>query len=227
MAIVTVGIDLAKNVFAVHGVDEFGKPALVRPEVPRAKLVELIANVPPCLIGMEACASAHYWARELGRMGHQVRLIPPQFVKPYVKTNKNDAADAEAICEAVSRPNMRFVPIKTVERFGVDEPKVIREQLDKRGVNVPLVGDFHFNGHRLLTQHPACAEALAKLRPESDLIVEELLHEPEVAQPTHVSFDERGRMWVAQYRQYPYPAGLKMISRDKYYRSKYDRVPPR
>lgn len=104
MAIVTVGIDLAKNVFAVHGVDESGKPALVRPEVPRTKLLELIANLPPCLIGIEACSGAHHWAREFAQFGHTVRLMAPKFVAPYRmsgKRGKNDAADAAAICEAV------------------------------------------------------------------------------------------------------------------------------
>ena len=99
MTIVTIGIDLAKNVFAVHGVDETGKPALVRPEVPRAKLLELIANLPPCLIGMEACSGAHHWAREFARFGHTVRLMAPKFVAPYRmsgKRGKNDAAAAAA-----------------------------------------------------------------------------------------------------------------------------------
>ena len=115
MTIVTVGIDIDKNVFSVHGVDECGKPALVRPEVPRAKLVELIANLPPCLIGMEACSGAHHWARLFRQHGHTVRLMAPKFVAPYRMTGrrgKNDAADAAAICEAVTRPNMLFVPVK-------------------------------------------------------------------------------------------------------------------
>ena len=119
--IVTIGIDLAKNVFAVHGVDATGKPALVRPSVPRAKLLELIASLPPCLIGMEACSGAHHWAREFQKFGHTVRLMAPKFVIPYRlsgKRGKNDAADAAAICEAVTRPNMRFVPIKSVEQQG-------------------------------------------------------------------------------------------------------------
>jgi transposase len=116
MAIVTVGIDLAKSVFAVHGVDVSGKPELVRPEVRRAKLLELIAKLPPCLIGMEACSGAHHWAREFQKLGHTVRIMAPKFVAPYRMSGKNDAADAQAICEAVTRPNMRFVPIKTIEQ---------------------------------------------------------------------------------------------------------------
>jgi transposase len=117
MTIVTVGIDLAKNVFAVHGVDETGKPALVRPSVPRGKLLEIIAKLPPCLIGMEACSGAHHWAREFEKFGHTARLMAPKFVVPYRlsgKTGKNDATDAAAICEAVTRPHMRFVPIKSL-----------------------------------------------------------------------------------------------------------------
>ena len=116
MGILYVGIDLAKNVFAVHGVNESGQPALVRPSVARAKLHELITSLPPCVIGLEACSGAHHWARLFMAHGHTVRLMAPKFVVPYRlsgKRGKNDAADAAAICEAVQRPNMRFVPTKT------------------------------------------------------------------------------------------------------------------
>lgn len=115
MSIIRVGIDLAKNVFALHGVDETGKAVLVKPKVARAQLLEIIANLPPCLIGMEACSGAHHWARQFRQYGHTVRLMAPKFVTPYRmsgKRGKNDAADAAAICEAVGRPNMRFVPVK-------------------------------------------------------------------------------------------------------------------
>ena len=115
MNIITVGIDLAKNVFAVHGVDDNGKPALVKPKVSRADLLPLIEQLPPCLIGMEACSGAHHWARLFRQHGHTVKLMAPKFVAPYRMTGKrgkNDAADAAAICEAVTRPNMLFVPIK-------------------------------------------------------------------------------------------------------------------
>ena len=105
MKITTVGIDLAKNVFQVHGVDERGKAVLKKP-LKREQVASFFANLPPCLIDMEACGSAHHWARKLEAFGHTVKLMAPQFVKPYVKTNKNDAADAEAICEAVGRPNV-------------------------------------------------------------------------------------------------------------------------
>jgi transposase len=115
MKVTTIGIDLAKNVFQVHGVNEHGK-AVQRKQLKRDQVIEFFANLPPCLVGMEACGSAHHWARRLQALGHTVKLMAPQFVKPYVKTNKNDAADAEAICEAVARPNMRFVPIKNVEQ---------------------------------------------------------------------------------------------------------------
>lgn len=119
MAIVTLGIDLAKNVFALHGVDATGKPALVRPSVARGKLLELVASLPPCLIGMEACSGAHHWARLFQAHGHTVRLMAPKFVTPYRlsgKGGKNDAADAAAICEAVTRPSMRFVPAKSLQQ---------------------------------------------------------------------------------------------------------------
>jgi transposase len=116
--IMTVGLDLAKSVFQVHGADQDGRP-VVRRKLRRAQVIPFFAALPPCLIGMEACASAHYWARELQALGHEVRLIPPQYVKPFVKTNKNDAADAEAICEALSRPTMRFAAVKTAEQQSV------------------------------------------------------------------------------------------------------------
>jgi transposase len=118
MKMTTVGLDLAKNVFQVHGVNEHGKPALKK-QLKRGQVADFFANLPVCLIGMEACGSAHHWARKLQSFGHTVRLMAPQFVKPYVKSNKNDAADAEAICEAVARPNMRFVPIKSIEQQSV------------------------------------------------------------------------------------------------------------
>ncbi|MBB2984817.1 IS110 family RNA-guided transposase [Paraburkholderia tropica] len=118
MEITTIGIDLAKNVFQVHGVNKHGK-VLLRKQLRREQVATFFANLQPCLIGMEACGSAHHWARKLQMFGHTVKLMAPQFVKPYVKSNKNDAADAEAICEAVGRPSMRFVPIKNIEQQSV------------------------------------------------------------------------------------------------------------
>src|SRR5215469_2730226 len=109
----TIGLDLAKNVFQLHGVDASGAVVLRR-QLRRAAVEKFFAQLPPCLVGMEACGSAHHWARVIGRFGHEVWLMPPAYVKPYVKRNKNDGRDAEAICEAVSRPSMRFVPVKSV-----------------------------------------------------------------------------------------------------------------
>lgn len=116
--VTVVGIDLAKEVFHVYGSDAEGQ-VVVRRQFGRGGLVKFLSNLKPCLIGMEACGGAHHWARECARLGHQAKLMPPQYVKPYVKTNKNDYNDAEAIWEAVQRPNMRFVPQKTVEQQGI------------------------------------------------------------------------------------------------------------
>jgi len=115
MKISTIGIDLAKEFFQIHAVDQHGK-VVQRKKLKRKEMATYFANLEPCLIGMEACGSSHYWARKLQSMGHTVKLMAPQFVKPYVKSNKNDAADAEAICEAVTRPTMRFVGIKNVNQ---------------------------------------------------------------------------------------------------------------
>jgi transposase len=115
MQVSTIGIDLAKSVFQVHGVDAQGKVVLTR-QLRRRQMLEFFGKLAPCLIGMEACATAHHWARELTKLGHTVRLIPPSYVKAYVKRQKNDAADAAAICEAVTRPSMRFVPVKTADQ---------------------------------------------------------------------------------------------------------------
>ena len=117
MQITTIGLDIAKNVFQVHGIDAAEK-VVVRKQLRRGQVLAFFKALPPCLIGMEACATAHYWARELTKLGHQVRLMPAKDVKAYVKRNKNDAADAEAICEAVRRPTMRFVQIKSAEQQG-------------------------------------------------------------------------------------------------------------
>ena len=126
MKITTVGIDLAKNVIQVHGIDEHGN-AVVKKAMKRGQVLPYFANLPPCLIGMEACGSAHHWHRQLSQYGHTVKLMSPQYVKPYVKTNKNDAADAEAICEAVGRPNMRFVAPKNMEQQTVLSLHAVRQ----------------------------------------------------------------------------------------------------
>ena len=114
----TIGLDLAKTVFQVHGVDGSGR-TVIRRQLRRRQILPFFKKLPPCLVGIEACATSHYWAREIAQFGHEVRMMPARYVKPYVKRNKNDAADAEAICEAVTRPSMRFVPIKTADQQSV------------------------------------------------------------------------------------------------------------
>jgi transposase len=116
--VTTIGVDLAKNVFQVHGVDEAGEP-VIRRQLRRSQVLAFFDKQPRCLVGMEACATSHHWGREIAALGHEVRLMPPRYVKPYVKRNKNDRADAEAICEAVTRPTMRFVAIKTPDQQSV------------------------------------------------------------------------------------------------------------
>jgi transposase len=128
MQVNTIGLDLAKNVFQVHGIDANEK-VVVRKQLRRSQVIAFFEGLPPCLVGMEACATAHHWARELGKLGHEVRLMPAKDVKAYVKRNKNDAADAEAICEAVRRPTMRFVTIKSAEQQSRLIQHRVRDQL--------------------------------------------------------------------------------------------------
>jgi transposase len=130
MEVTTIGIDLAKNIFHIHGVNRSGKEVFKK-RVTRDKFLEFMANQPKCLVGMEACGGANHWARELITLGHDAKLMAPQFIKPYVKTNKNDYKDAEAICEAVSRPSMRFVPVKNIEQQDVLSIHRVRERLVK------------------------------------------------------------------------------------------------
>src|SRR2546429_5668087 len=126
--ITTIGLDLAKHVFQVHGIDAQGATVL-RKRLRRGQVLAFFSRLPRCVVGLEACATAHYWARELGALGHEVRLMPAQYVKAYIKRNKHDAADAEAICEAVQRPTMRFVPVKTTEQQATALLHRGREQL--------------------------------------------------------------------------------------------------
>src|SRR6266487_3600409 len=126
--ITTIGLDLAKHVFQAHGIDAEGTTVL-RKRLRRGQVLAFFSRIPRCVVGLEACATAHYWARELGALGHEVRLMPAQYVKAYIKRNKHDAADAEAICEAVQRPTMRFVPVKTTEQQATQLLHRGREQL--------------------------------------------------------------------------------------------------
>jgi len=130
-SVATIGLDIAKSVFQVHGVDAAGQ-VVVRQRLARRRVPAFFEKLAPCLVGMEACSSSHYWARELMARGHQVRLMPAQYVKPYVKRGKNDAADAEAICEAVTRPTMRFVPVKTPEQQSVMMLHRVRLMLNRQ-----------------------------------------------------------------------------------------------
>ena len=197
MAILFVGIDLAKNVFAVHGVNESGRPELVRPSVARVQLLELIVALPPCAIGMEACSGAHHWARLFAAHGHTVRLIAPKFVAPYRlsgKRGKNDAADAAAICEALQRPNMRFVPVKSIAqqtrlmvhraRQGYVEQRTavlnrIRGLLSELGTVLPLKA--------------------ATVRREATLLLEELPGQANLVIGDLLSEVHRLDEWITQY----------------------------
>ena len=118
MQVTTVGLDIAKHVFQVHGIDQDGR-VLIRNQIRRSEVLTFFRRLPPCLIGMEACSTAHFWARELAALGHEVKLMPAAYVKPYVKRGKSDALDAEGICEAVTRPSMRFVAIKSPDQQAV------------------------------------------------------------------------------------------------------------
>ena len=133
--IIRIGMDTSKYIFQVHGVDAAERPVLCK-RLGRKQMLEFFAKLPPTVIGMEACGTSHYWARELKRVGHEVKLIAPQHVKPYVKRNKNDGRDAEGLCEAMSRPTMRFVPVKTVEQQAALMLAGLREQMIARRTQV-------------------------------------------------------------------------------------------
>jgi transposase len=167
MKVTRIGIDLAKQIFQVHGVDHHGK-VVIRKQLTRGKIRAFIAQLSPCLIGMEACASAHYWAREFSQFGHTVRLMAPQFVRPYRKNPKNDGNDAEAICEAVSRPNMRFVPVKSVAQQAILMAHRARELLvgDRTALANQIRG--------LLTEYGIVVpQGIARLRRALPLVLED------------------------------------------------------
>src|SRR6516165_8178621 len=154
MEVTTIGLDLAKSIFRVHGVDTTGEVVVRRP-LRRAQMLPFFARLPSCLVGMEACGTSHYWARELIKLGHEVRLMPPAYVKPYVKRGKTDAADAEAVCEAVRRPTMRFVPVKSPEQQAVLSMHRARDLLVKQRTQLvnmirSLLAEFGLNIERAL-----------------------------------------------------------------------------
>ena len=158
--VVTIGLDIAKSIFQVHGVDAAGE-VVIRRRLVRRKLLEFFAELPACLVGVEACASAHYWGRELRKLGHDVRLMPPVYVKPYVKRQKNDAADAEAICEAVTRPTMRFVKIKSCEQQSVMGLHRVRLMLMRQRIQVSNAIRGHLGEYGLVA--PVGRNGLAQL----------------------------------------------------------------
>jgi transposase len=168
--ITTIGLDLAKHVFQVHGVDANGTIVL-RKRLRRAQVLAFFSRLPRCLIGLEACTTAHYWARELRALGHEVRLMPAQYVKAYVKRNKNDAADAEAICEAVMRPTMRFVPVKTAEQQAAVLLHRGRERLVRQRTGLVNALRGHLAEFGVIAPRGLrhVAELIAIVRDESDL----------------------------------------------------------
>lgn len=176
MKIATIGLDIAKNIFQVHGVDSAGITVLRR-KISRAKVLDLFAGLEPCLVGIEACSTAHHWARELAKLGHEVKLMPAAYVKAYVKRDKNDAADAEAICEAVTRPTMRFVAVKSVETQGVLMLHRLRQLLVKQRTAQVNAIRGHLAEHGVIT---------AKGRAHLDELVKALragaVHLPELMQ---------------------------------------------
>jgi len=159
-SVVTVGLDIAKSVFQVHGVDAVGEVVVGR-RLTRRKVLEFFARLPACLVGIEACGSAHYWAREIGKFGHDVRLMPPAYVRPYVKRQKNDAADAEAICEAVTRPTMRFVRIKSAEQQSIMGLHRVRLMLMRQRIQLSNAIRGHLSEYGLVA--PVGRTGLARL----------------------------------------------------------------
>ncbi len=171
--ITTIGVDLAKNVFQLHGSDAQGRVVL-RKQLKRAQFLSFFVNLPPVLVAMESCSSAHHWARELSKLGHQVRLIAPQFVKPFVQGSKNDVSDAQAICEAVTRPTMRFVAIKSIEQQSTlalhrARQGLIRARTAQINQIRALMGEFGWvspqGPHQLLANLPAQLEQARETLP--------------------------------------------------------------
>jgi transposase len=177
MKITVLGIDLAKNVFQLHGVDDQGT-VVVRKKLTRPKLLPFVAQLTPCRIGMEACQGAHYWAREMRKLGHDVRVISPQFVTPYRKSHKNDPNDAAAICEAVSRPHMRFVPIKEVEHQDIQA--------------------LHRARQLLIKQRTALCNQVRGLLSEYGIVVAQGVHRLRTSLPTLLEDPDNNLTWVSR-----------------------------
>jgi len=212
--VTTIGVDLAKNVFQVHAVDEAGG-AVVRRQLRRSQVLPFFAKQPHCLVGMEACATAHHWAREIAALGHEVRLMPPRYVKPYVKRNKNDMADAEAICEAVTRPTMRFVAIKTPEQQSVlmlhrtrhlfvRQRTMLTNALRAHLAEFGIVAGIGRNGLERLLQvidagdderiPPAARDCLLALRDQLELVKQQILEADRRILAWHRASEVSGRL---------------------------------
>ncbi len=189
--IATIGFDLAKNLFQVHGINAHGT-VLMRRQLRRAEVLAFFAKLPPCLVGMEACATAHHWAREITKLGHEVRLIPPAYVKPYVKRGKTDAADAEAIAEAVTRPTMRFVAVKSAEQQGVLMLHKTRDLLTRQ--HTALINALRGHMGELGIIAPQGAQNVAKLIEALRAAGEEV---PELARRAlHTLIDQLGLLEI-------------------------------
>jgi transposase len=168
--VITIGVDLAKSVFQIHGVDAKGS-VVVRRQLRRRQVLPFFEKLPPCLVGMEACATAHHWGREIERLGHRVRLMPPRYVKAYVKTQKNDVADAEAICEAVTRPTMRFVELKTSEQQSILVLHRTRQLFVRQRITLINAIRAHLAEFGIVAPIGGFWPGTAPTRPVDDLIV--------------------------------------------------------
>ena len=222
MDITTLGIDLAKSVFQLHGIDTNGVVVLQK-KLRRGAVLNFLSKLEPCLIGLEACATSHHWAREIAALGHDVRLIPPACVKPYVKRQKNDAADAEAIREAVSRPDMRFVPVKTEEQQGVLVLHRLRDLLMRHRTMSLNATRSHFAEFGIIAaQGPRkTAEPVIRLRDDDTLELPEIVRSALLAlagqldslAPEVRSIERRLMAWhrrsAASQRDAFYPSTIK------------------
>ncbi len=178
MEVIRIGLDLAKNIFEVHGVDSQDK-AVLRKTLRRDAVSQFFADLPPCIVGMEACSGSHYWAKVFTDLGHEVRLISPQFVTPYVKSNKNDRNDAEAICEAISRPSMRFVPPKSSEQLEIQAVHRIRQRLvsDRTRLVNQIRGLLAEHGVVVARDITRLRQALGRIVDESDTNLGQIITE--------------------------------------------------